>query len=158
MAEKTVTPVERKRYPTLPRLRVTRAGKISEPGAVYASTALAVAHARKMVRLDREEFWCLHLDAKNRLVGYEVIAMGSMTAAIIHPREVFKGLILNSAASVIFLHNHPSGDTTPSGEDLALTKRLYEAGELLGIRVLDHIIIGDSIRNFCSLADKGLLS
>lgn len=103
----------------------------------------------------KEHFLALHLDSKNRLSCMDVVSTGSLNASIVHPREVFKTALLSSAAAVILLHNHPSGDPTPSREDLELTGRLKEAGELLGIRVLDHVIVGDGC--YVSLADRGLL-
>ena len=106
--------------------------------------------------LDREYFWCLALDGKNRASSLHVISVGSLTAALVHPREVFKPAILGNAAAVILVHNHPSGDPTPSAEDLALTRRLCEVGDLVGIKVLDHIVLGDG-GSFRSLADEGLL-
>ncbi len=109
------------------------------------------AHLRQETR---EVFATIHLDSKNRLLCVETISIGSLNAAIVHPREVFKSALLSSAAAIVFVHNHPSGDPTPSREDLELTKRLQEAGELLGIRVLDHVIIGS---NHLSFADRDLL-
>ncbi len=102
----------------------------------------------------REVFASIHLDSKNRLLCVETVSIGSLSAAIVHPREVFKAALLSSAAAMVFVHNHPSGDPTPSREDLELTKRLQEAGELLGIRVLDHVIIGGEHLSF---ADRGLI-
>jgi len=106
--------------------------------------------------LDREHFWCLLLNGKNVLVGVNLVSVGSLTAALVHPREVFKPAILGNAAALLLVHSHPSGDPTPSAEDLALTKRLSEAGDLVGIRVLDHIVLGHD-GAFCSLADNGQL-
>jgi DNA repair protein RadC len=90
----------------------------------------------------KEKFICVHLDTQNRINCYEVVAMGSLNECTVHPREVFKATLLTNSASVIFIHNHPSGEPTPSKEDIALTKTLKKAGEILGIRILDHIIIG----------------
>ena len=92
---------------------------------------------------DREHFVVLLLDRKNKIIGINTVSIGSLTASICHPREVFKAAILSNAAAVICGHNHPSGDPTPSPEDKAMTTRLVEAGTLLGIQVLDHIVIGD---------------
>jgi DNA repair protein RadC len=103
----------------------------------------------------KEHFLAIHLDSKNRTLCLDHISSGSLNASIVHPREVFKGCLLSSAAAVLFLHNHPSGDPDPSREDLELTTRLKEAGELLGIRVLDHIVIGSG--RYISLADQGLV-
>jgi DNA repair protein RadC len=104
----------------------------------------------------KEHFMALHLDSKNRILCIDHVSSGSLNASIVHPREVFKGCLLSSAAAVILLHNHPSGDPVASREDAELTSRLKEAGELLGIRVLDHVIIGNGC--YISLADRGLLS
>lgn len=92
---------------------------------------------------DKETFLVLHLDAKNKVVKDEVVSIGILDASLIHPREVFKSAIKESSRSVIFVHNHPSGDPTPSLEDESVTKILKEAGELLDIPVLDHVIVGN---------------
>lgn len=97
-----------------------------------------------MARWDREHFWMLALDAKNRLIGRREVSVGIIDATVVHPREVFKGAITLSAANVILAHNHPSGDPQPSRADLRLTARLFEAGNLLGIPVVDHVIVGSS--------------
>lgn len=97
----------------------------------------------QMARLDREEVWVLLLDIKHRVIGTHVISIGHLSGAPVHPRELFKEAIRRSAAAVVVVHNHPSGDPTPSNEDLALTRRLRRVGEVIGIEVLDHVIIGD---------------
>jgi DNA repair protein RadC len=94
-------------------------------------------------RLDREVFVVLLLDGRNQVLGFNTVSVGSLTTALVHPREVFKAAILANAAAVILVHNHPSGSAEPSAEDHALTARLEQAGELLGIRVVDHIVVGD---------------
>jgi len=96
----------------------------------------------KLSSLDREHFMILHLDTKNRVIKDEIVSVGALTGTIAHPREVFKSAIKESAHSVILVHNHPSGDPAPSDEDLKMTERLLEAGEILGIKVLDHVIVG----------------
>ena len=106
--------------------------------------------------LDREAFFVVLVDGKNRVSGINLVSLGSLTAALVHPREVFKPAIAGSAAALILVHNHPSGDPSPSAEDLALTRRLCQAGDLVGIKVLDHIVLGDG-GSFRSLADEGLL-
>jgi DNA repair protein RadC len=98
--------------------------------------------AHLLADADRETFIAIHLDAKLRLLSAETVAVGTLTATLIHPREVFKGAVLSNAASIIVAHNHPSGDPTPSPEDLALTETLIRAGELLGIALTDHLVIG----------------
>ena len=106
---------------------------------------------------DREHFWVLLLNGKNTVIGLNLVSVGSLTAALVHPREVYKAAILGNAAAVILVHSHPSVDPTPSLEDRTLTKRLCEAGELLGIKVVDHIVLGEG-GAFASLADDGLIS
>ncbi len=102
----------------------------------------------------KEYFLALLLDTRNRLIKVSEISVGSLDSSIVHPREVFKEAVAASAASVIFVHNHPSGDTEASEDDISLTKRLAEAGEIMGIDVLDHIIIGD--KEYLSLKRKEL--
>ena len=92
----------------------------------------------------KEHFLVICLDTRNHLIKTSTVSIGSLDCSIVHPREVFKDAISSSAASVIFIHNHPSGDPTPSEDDIKMTKRLIEAGEIIGIEVLDHIIICDS--------------
>ncbi|MBC8429682.1 MAG: DNA repair protein RadC [Dehalococcoidia bacterium] len=102
----------------------------------------------------REHFLAILLDTRNRLIRVSEISIGSLDTSIVHPREVFKEAISASATSVIFVHNHPSGDPGASEDDIKLTKRLTEVGEIVGIDVLDHIIIGD--KNYLSLKREGL--
>ena len=104
---------------------------------------------------DREKFICIHLNIKNQIISYEVVSIGSLTSSIVHPREVFKAAILANAASVCFLHNHPSGSSEPSIDDIEITKRLCKAGSILGINVLDHLIIAGN--DYLSFRQKGLL-
>lgn len=106
--------------------------------------------------LRHEIFKVVLLDAKHAIVRDATVSEGSLTLSIVHPREVFTMAVRESAAAVIFLHNHPSGDPTPSQEDRVLTARLVSAGEVLGIRVLDHIVVGDG--RYVSFADQGWLS
>jgi DNA repair protein RadC len=102
----------------------------------------------------KEHFLALLLDTRNQLIKVAEVSVGSLDGSIVHPREVFKEAISATAASVVFAHNHPSGDPTASEDDIGLTKRLAEAGEIVGIDVLDHIIIGD--KNYLSLKREGL--
>jgi len=107
-----------------------------------------------MEDLDREHFCIVMLNVRNQVIGRELISVGSLDTSIVHPREIFKNCIKKSAAGVILVHNHPSGDATPSDDDVKMTRRLIEAGKILGIRVLDHVIIGRgryvSMRESCS--------
>ena len=96
----------------------------------------------------KEHFVTLHLDGKNRIACKETVSIGTLNQSLVHPREVFKTALLSNAAAIILIHNHPTGDSTPSKEDIAITKRLKEAGDIIGVRVLDHIIVGDSYRSF----------
>ncbi|MBI5315859.1 MAG: DNA repair protein RadC [Nitrospirae bacterium] len=105
---------------------------------------------------DREEMLCLLLDAKHKLTGLHTISIGSLSSAIVHPRETFKCAIISNCAAIILAHNHPSGDPTPSQEDHALTKRLKDGGDILGIPVLDHLVIGENGR-YVSFAETGQL-
>ncbi|WP_025688044.1 RadC family protein [Paenibacillus zanthoxyli] len=105
--------------------------------------------------LQKEHFVCLFLNTKNHVIAQETLSMGSLNASIVHPREVFRAAIKCSSASIICAHNHPSGDPTPSPEDISLTRRLLEAGEIVGIDVLDHLIIGDD--GFVSMKEQGLM-
>lgn len=104
---------------------------------------------------DREYFVVVCLDTKNQPTAMNVCHVGSLNASIVHPREVFKPAILSNSASVIVAHNHPSGDPTPSREDVEVTKRLAEAGKIIGIDVLDHMVIGRE--DYISLKEKGYL-
>lgn len=99
---------------------------------------------KELLNSDREKFLALCLDGKNRVTAYEVVSIGSLNTSIVHPRESFKLAIKSNSASIVFVHNHPTGDPTPSADDIAMTKRLVEAGKILGIEVLDHIIIGEN--------------
>lgn len=105
---------------------------------------------------DREHFWALALSTKNLLLKVFEVSIGSLNASIVHPRELFRDAVRVSAASVVVLHNHPSGDPTPSGADIQLTRRLVKAGDVLGIEVLDHVIIGDEGQHR-SMREAGLM-
>jgi DNA repair protein RadC len=125
-------------------------------GAQIASSMDLFRHYYPLLRdLRHEVFKIVLMDAKHAIIRDATVSEGSLTLSIVHPREVFNLAVRESAAAVIFAHNHPSGDPTPSEEDRALTERLVEAGELLGIQVLDHLIIGDN--DYVSFADRGWL-
>ncbi|MFL0557962.1 MULTISPECIES: RadC family protein [Paenibacillus] len=102
---------------------------------------------------NQELFYCLYLNVKNRLIACKQISLGTLNAAVVHPREVFRPAILYAAASVICAHNHPSGNPTPSEEDIAVTQRLQQTGTIIGIDLLDHIIFGNN--NYISLKQQG---
>ena len=111
--------------------------------------------APEMQFLDREHFKVVLLNTKNKVITIETVSIGSLNSTIVHPREIYKNPIKNSAAAIIAVHNHPSGDPTPSSEDIETTKRLKEVGKLLGIELLDHVIIGDG--DYYSFKENGLI-
>ena len=131
----------------LPRYRVTlvREGRATAPTSpLLTSVAVADVLRPLFAGRDREQFLVCGLDAKNCIIGVNIVSIGSLTLAIVHPREVFKPLILMNAAAWICAHNHPSGgDPTPSQEDRVLTIRLRQGADLLGITLLDHLILTD---------------
>ena len=143
------------------RLQLVREGTAEAPTAADLSQVLdSPAVVSQLLSplldgLDREHFVVLALDARNRPIGAHTVSVGSLSAAIVHPREVFKFAILANAAAVILAHNHPSGDCAPSTDDVELTKRLVGAGELLGIAVLDHVVVAEG--GFISLREAGLM-
>ena len=101
----------------------------------------------------KEHFGMLSLNTKNRVIGVHTLHIGSVNASICSPRDAFQQALLNNASSIVIFHNHPSGSTVPSKEDIDVTTRFYEAGKMIGIEVLDHLIIGEY--NFISLREKG---
>ena len=143
------------------RINIVSIKMVKESSFLYQTRTISSPNdAYEMIReqlkdLDREQFIIACLNTKNEPTNISVVAVGTLNKAIVHPREVFKTAILSNAASIMAFHNHPSGETTPSQQDIQLTNRLYEAGELLGIKLLDHLIIGDG--TFTSLKEKGYL-
>jgi DNA repair protein RadC len=136
--------------------RVRKRDACVAPGVPIRGSADVVSHYRGLfARAKKERFYAVLLDNKHRIVREARVSEGSLTSSIVHPRETFREAVREAAAAVIFVHNHPSGDPEPSREDLEITRRLKEAGELMGIRVLDHIIIGGG--GHVSLADRGCL-
>ncbi len=105
---------------------------------------------------EKEHFWILGLNTKNVIQYADLVSLGSLSASIVHPRETFRLACIRATASIVIGHNHPSGDTNPSQEDILLTKRLSQAGEILGINVLDHVIIGSDGKYF-SFRDNGMI-
>ncbi len=143
------------------RLQVVRVCLVKDKPVIYNDTRLTApaqdseAFRALLPDIDREHFVVFVLDGKNRIISCNVVSVGSLNQAIVHPREVFKSAILANGAAVILAHNHPTGDPTPSSEDIAITRRLKEGGEILGIKVLDHIIVCD--REHLSFTERGLL-
>ncbi|MEK6901087.1 MAG: DNA repair protein RadC [Nanoarchaeota archaeon] len=114
-----------------------------EKFSVTKAEDIAQQYLPRTTSLQKEQFFAVYLNVKNKIIAEEVITMGILNASLIHPREVFHGALKNLAHSVIVLHNHPSGDPTPSEEDLQVTKRLAKTGEVMGIPLIDHIILGN---------------
>ncbi|THF83796.1 RadC family protein [Cohnella fermenti] len=133
--------VARSRLPEMPR--------ITKPQDAAELLMEELRHYRE------EHFICLFLNTKNQVVGRQTLSIGSLNASVVHPREVFRAAIRRSSASILCAHNHPSGDPSPSPEDIQITKRLAEAGQLLGIELLDHLVIGDN--RYISLKESGCL-
>lgn len=123
--------------------------------AFYSSSDVYGYFSSRLKNLKKEIFWCAMLDAKNRIIHDCRVSEGTLTNSLIHPREAFKEAIKESAVSVIFVHNHPSGDPSPSREDILITERLVSAGEIIGIKVLDHLIIGED--KYTSMMEKGYI-
>lgn len=132
------------------------AGPLTKGAKITSSRELFTHYHPALRDLRHEIFKVVLLDAKHAILRDATVSAGSLTLSIVHPREVFTLAVKESAAAVIFLHNHPSGDPTPSQEDRVLTARLVSAGQLLGIQVLDHLVVGDG--NYVSFADQGWLT
>ena len=139
---------------------VFRVQLVREPGVERPSLSGPTDAARILCGYleneDREHFVSLMLDVKNQVIGIHTVSIGSLNCTVVSPREVFKAAILANAASIIVAHNHPSGDVTPSPEDIQVTKTLQQAGKLLDIEVLDHVIVGED-GAFHSLKQSGHL-
>jgi DNA repair protein RadC len=126
-----------------------------EPSIAIRRPEDAATLSKELSAARKEHFCTLYLDTRNRVIKKETISIGTLNASLVHPREVFQPAVECSAASVILVHNHPSGDAEPSREDLLLTKRLVSAGEIMGIDVLDHVIVAK--RSFVSLKERKLM-
>ena len=133
-------------------IEIREISRVSESLSFGCSEEIANYCMRKPLDLQtlaQENCYCFCMDIKNKVKSIELISKGSLTCSLVHPREVLKAAILSNAASIVLVHNHPSGDTEPSSDDLAITQRIIKACEILGINFLDHIIIGkDSYISF----------
>ena len=128
--------------------RMTQEKKPHTP-VIHCPGDAAMVVMEEMKRLRKESFRMMELNTKNHVVAVETISIGNLNSSIVHPRELFRQAIRHAAAGIILVHNHPSGDATPSQEDLSITKRIVEAGQIMGIEVLDHIIVaGDGYLSF----------
>lgn len=131
--------------------------KTFSPSSSFCASRQVFDHySGRFAGVKKEFFYCLMLDVKNRYLREERISEGTLTSSLVHPREAFRAAVREAASGVVFAHNHPSGDPTPSKEDMDLTRRLCEAGSILGIRVLDHVVVGSG--GYFSFADEGRLS
>ena len=127
----------------------------------YGGTGISINNASiaaEVARLyyrgtDREIFSVLLLNTKNQLIGANIVSVGNLNSCLVHPREVFKAAVMSNAFEIILIHNHPSGDPTPSREDIEITRRMVQAGNLLDIPVIDHIILGED--SYVSMREKG---
>jgi DNA repair protein RadC len=133
-------------YPELNRVRKT---KITGPTEVYNNFKFLFHREVK------EKFIVFWLNSANRVIGYEEVSVGNLNSSVVAPREVFRGAIVSSCANIIIAHNHPSGNTEPSNEDIQITKRLVEAGKVIDIKVFDHIIFTDE--DFLSFVERRLI-
>lgn len=106
--------------------------------------------------LAQESMQIITLNARNRMIDRHMISLGLVDASLVHPREVFRPAIMDGACTIVLVHNHPSGDPTPSVEDLRVTRQLVEAGKVIGIKVTDHVVIGRGEHSYVSLREKGL--
>lgn len=127
---------------------------IDSPETMYEFMKYALLIEDEVDR-DKEHFWVVHLNARSTIKQMELVSMGTLTASLVHPREVFTRAIALRSTSLVLGHNHPSGETKPSDQDIVLTNRLVEAGEILGINIVDHLII--SLDGFTSFKERGLI-
>jgi DNA repair protein RadC len=140
------------------RVTLVRESSITAPAPRLRGAQQAAELLRQYLgAVDREHFVVILLDRKNTPIGINTVSIGSLTASVVHMRETFKAAILANAAAILCGHNHPSGDPEPSREDRVLTQRLVDAGKLLGIPLVDHVVIGDGTTASFSFADQGLL-
>lgn len=167
-AKKDLSPLEEsirsvKSLQTLPdagpyRIRIVADGGKGNGPALKVASAFDVysIFAPIVLQYDREAFFVLHLDVTKKLISYEVVSIGSLSSAVVSAREVFKGAILSNSHSIICLHNHPSGDANPSNEDKLVTAKIKDAGDIIGIPLLDHIIVGEQGAFYSFLEDGKL--
>lgn len=138
-------------------LKVVKESSLLYGKRKISSPSDAVEIGRSMLDgSDREKLLLCCLNTKNEPTNLNIVSIGSLNSSIVHPREVFKLAILGNSASIILFHNHPSGDTTPSKEDINITERIKEAGKIIGIELIDHIILGDG-NKYTSLKEKGII-
>jgi len=135
----------------LPLVKESAGNKITTPEDIYATCG-------DLADLAQESFHVLTMDAKNHLISRNMITLGLVSASLVHPREVFRQSIIDGASGIVLIHNHPTGDPTPSAEDIRVTQQLCKAGKILDINILDHVIIGRGKTPFCSLRESGIVN
>ncbi len=147
---------------TVSSINIYKLKMIKEDTVEYSTTIKSPCDIARLARevlemheMAEENFIILCLNTKNKIAGVHTVSIGSLNASIVHPREVFKAALLNNASGIICLHNHPSGDPAPSREDIEITHRLVNAGNILGVNVLDHVVIGDG--RYISLKEQGMM-
>ncbi|MHB8927789.1 MAG: JAB domain-containing protein [Bacillota bacterium] len=150
--------MRRGKHVPLVRLKIVREGAIRLPPSMSTLTADGAAYlaGQRIGGMDREAFLIITLDSRRRPTSMSLAAIGGLTKAYVAPSEVYSIALAARAASIVVVHNHPSGDPTPTREDLSVTQRLVEAGRLLGIPLMDHIILGDG-EAYVSLRQKGVI-
>ena len=146
-----------------PELTIQMVPRVVREGAPaqVRTPADVLRFAGGLSQASQEAFVVLSLDAKNGLIACDVISVGLLDASLVHPREVFRRAVINGAAAVILAHNHPSGDMSPSAEDVRITRQLVDAGRILDIRILDHVIIGEDADRkpaIFSMRESGVVS
>lgn len=141
-------------------LKIQIAATMVKEGKKSKLTDSSAVHkeCKEMAVLAQEAVVVLTMNAKNRMIGKHLISLGLADQSLIHPREVFRSAILDGATAVILVHNHPTGDVTPSAEDLKVTRGMIDAGKIMGIHVMDHVIIGREETPFKSLRESGMVS
>ncbi len=156
LRERGITPAAARRLACAFELSRRVGQRALKPGVMLRTTQQIFDAYRERLRHEKKEhFICLMLNAKNRLIREEVVSIGILTASLVHPREVFMPAIRHCAAGIVILHQHPSGDPEPSPEDHEVTRRLCAVGELVGVRVLDHVVIAGD--RFVSFLERGLI-
>lgn len=147
---------------TLQKINIVQVQLVKEKSLTYSSKQINCPRdasdiaAEFLAGADREHFVIFCLDTKNNLNAINTVSVGTLNSSLVHPREVYKPAILANSNAIILIHTHPSGDPTPSREDIEVTKRLVEAGNILGIEVVDHLVIGDDGR-YASFKERGIL-
>ena len=130
--------------------------QITDPGAVY-EVFTAIIKAEHETDRDKEHFWVIGLNTRNSIKYIELVSLGTLGASLVHCREVYRSAIVNAVSNLILVHNHPSGYPQPSDEDLSITRRLTDAGTIIGIQILDHVVIGNAEGGYTSFKEAGLI-